>query len=98
MDIDLKKGTVTLYEVKCSLCGKKIRSAEEGECQKLLENHIDNECETAKVMRDWEKRGIGKEMMAYLREDGLTAKLKKLLKHYKFEEIKHALDLLEPEA
>lgn len=95
MDIDLKKGTVTLYEVKCSLCGQKIRSAEEGGCHELLIKHIDNECETAKTMRDWEKRGIYKEMMGFLREEALTKKLKKLLKHYKFDEIKHTLEQLE---
>ncbi len=97
MNIDLEKGTVTLYEVKCKLCGEKIRSAEKGGCHELLVNHIDNECKIAKTMRAWEREGIYKEMMGFLRLDGLTEDLKKLLKHYKFEEIKHALEQLEPE-
>jgi len=44
------KGTVTLYEVKCSLCGQKIRSPEKGGCQELLVKHVDNECKVASKM------------------------------------------------
>lgn len=95
MELDLKKGTVTLYEVKCKLCGKKIRSTKKGGCGELLIQHIDNECEIAKAMKDWEKRGIYKEMMGFLREEGLDKDLKKLLKHYSIEEIRNALERLE---
>ena len=94
MKIDLKKGTVTLYEAKCSLCGKKIRSPEKGGCQKLLADHIDNECETARTMRNWEKQGIYKEMVGFLREEALDKNLKKLLKHYSLDELKDALERL----
>lgn len=98
MNIDLKKGTVTLYEVKCSLCGEKIRSPEKGGCRELLSSHIDNDCKTVKQMREWEKQGVCKEMMGLLRLQGLDKDLKKLLKHYSFEEIKDAIERLEIEA
>jgi len=97
MDIDLEKGTVTIYETKCRLCGQKIRSPEKGGCQKLLEDHVDNECETAKTYRDWDKRGIYKKMMGFLRLSALDKDLKKLLKHYSVEEIKDAVERLEVE-
>ena len=86
---------VTIYEVKCSLCKQKIKATSEEECRKRLSDHIDNECETAKTMRDWDKRGIYKEMMGFLREEALTKDLKKLLKHYSLDELKDALDKLE---
>lgn len=95
MDIDLGKGTVTIYEVKCSLCGQKIRSAEKNGCHELLVKHVDNECKIAQTMRDWEKQGIYKEMMGFVRKDALIAKLEKLLKHYSFEEVKEAFEGLE---
>lgn len=57
MNIDLKKGTVTVYEVKCRLCGQKIRSSEKGGCHKLLIDHVDHNCSVLKTMRDWEKQG-----------------------------------------
>jgi len=95
MKVDLKKGTATLYEVKCKLCGEKIRSAEKSGCQELLVKHIDNECKIAKTMKDWEQRGIYKEMMGFLKIEGLDKDLKKLLKHYSIEEIKDAIERLE---
>ena len=94
MKIDLKKETVTIYQVKCSLCGQKIQSAEKDGCKELLSKHVDNECESVKTMRGWEKEGIFKEMMALLRLEGLNKHLKKLLKHYTIEEIKEALENL----
>jgi len=97
MNIDLKKGAVTIYEAKCSLCGQKIRSPEKGGCQEALAKHIDNECETAKTMRNWEKQGIYKEMVGFLREEALAKDLKKQLKHYSIEEIRHSLEMLEIE-
>ena len=92
------KQQVTIYEVKCSLCGQKIRDASEERCRERLSYHIDNECKIVKTMRDWDKQGIYKEMMGFLRQDELTGKLEKLLKHYSFDEVKDALEQLEPES
>lgn len=88
---------VTIYEVKCSLCGQKIRGVTDKECRERLSSHINNDCETAKTMRSWEKQGIYKEMTGFLRQDALIRKLKKLLKHYTIEEIKNGLESIELE-
>ena len=95
MDIGPEKRTVMLYEVKCRLCEKIMRSAEKGGCQKLLSDHIDNECKVVQTMRAWEKQGIYKQMMGFLKEDALIKDLKKLLMHYTSEEIRHSLELME---
>lgn len=91
----MAKEKVTIYEVKCSLCGQKIRGSTSAECKQRLSSHIDNDCKTASTMRDWKKQGIYKEMMSFIRGDQLTEKLKKLLKHYTVEEIKEALETIE---
>ena len=96
MEIDLKKGTVTLYEATCSLCKQKIRSPDKGGCRELLVKHIDNECEIAKTLKEWEKEGIYKEMMGFLREAAILKQVKKLVKKYGFEQVKQALNELEP--
>jgi len=88
---------ITVYEVKCRLCGQKIRSISQDECEQKLSHHIDNECAIASTMRDWDKRGIYKEMMEYIAQEALIDELKKLLKHYTIEQIKEALENIELE-
>ena len=97
MDIDLKKEPITLYEVKCRLCGQKIRSSEKSGCHKLLIKHVDNDCPIAKTMKDWEKQGIYKEMIGFLQEQEISKRVKELVGKYGFNKVKEALDELEPE-
>lgn len=90
-----EKKQLSIYKVKCKLCGTKIKHVNKEECSKLLNEHLENDCPTMKKMKEWEKKGIYKEMMALLREQGLVQDLKKILKHYKPEEIRKALETIE---
>lgn len=88
---------LAVYEVKCCLCRQKIQSPTKDECKQNLSQHIDNECKVASTMRDWDRQGIYKEMISFLREDALIDKLKKFLKHYTIEQMKEALEEIERE-
>ena len=90
-----EKVQISIYHVKCKLCGKKIEHPNKQECSKLLNQHLENDCPTMKKMKDWRKKGIYKEMMALLREQGLITDLKKILKHYSAKEICKALNVIE---
>ena len=96
MDIDLEKGTVTIYEVQCRLCKRKVRSPTKEGCHQTLINHVDNDCEIAKTMREWNKRGIYKEMMSVLHEEAIEKDVQKLVKKYGFDKVKKVLDELAP--
>ena len=92
MDSKMK---ITIYEAKCRLCGQKIQATSEEQGAKRLSDHIDNDCKTAKTMREWDKQVIYKEMMSFLREEALRKDIKKLLKHYTLEQIKQTVETLE---
>lgn len=91
------KQSVTIYEVKCRLCGDKIQAATDAECRQRLSDHIDHDCKVATSMRRWEKEGIYKEMVGFLSQEALIGGLKKLLKKHTIEELKKALEQIELE-
>ena len=76
------KVTVSIYKTKCKLCGKEFQGTKEM-LKKQISYHIDNYCEMAETYRDWEKKGIFKEMMTIYRRKGLEQDLKKLMKKTK---------------
>ena len=83
--------SIKVWTTKCKLCGLKLLDADKSVLQSKLENHVDNECPTVKQMKQWQKDGTYKGMMIAFRAQGLEDELKKLLKHFKKEEIEEAL-------
>ncbi|GAH81309.1 unnamed protein product [marine sediment metagenome] len=74
--------TVAIYEGKCRLCNKKFQGTREM-IKKQLHDHIENDCEVVKTLKNWEKKGIYEPMMAVYRREGLERDLKKLMKKTK---------------
>ena len=88
---------IVVYTNKCTLCRQKIAAPTESECREKLVRHIDSECKVAATMRDWEAKGIYKEMMGFLRSEGLRDDLQKLVKKYSLDAVRSALEQLEDE-
>ncbi len=91
------KVVVTLYKTKCRLCGHGLHGTSKEMVQKALGSHIDNDCPVASSMREWERKGIYKQMVAALQGQELSGKLAKLVKQFGFDQVKDELMKLEDE-
>ena len=97
--IDHDKGTVAIsvYEKAYPFCKKKMQGYTSKQFTANMEAHL-NGCETAQMLLDWERRGIKKEMLAFLSEQELKRKLQKLTKEYGYDMVKDTLEQLEEES
>lgn len=89
---------IGIYQTTCKLCGKKIVGITKERAKENLIKHVDGDCVIAKQMKEWQNKGIYKNMMKILRLQGLEDDLKKLLKHYTKEEIERILNKIEGES
>ena len=94
--IDHDKGTVTIgvYEKPCPFCKKKVQGYTPEQFTANMGIHF-NGCKTTQTLLDWERRGIKKEMLAFLSEQGLERKLQKLIKEFGYDMVKDILKQLE---
>lgn len=74
---------ITAYKVACSLCGEKFIHSDKETCAKMLAGHIDNDCKMVKTLKEWDKAGVTKEMIALIREGGQEDSLRKWMKKHK---------------
>ena len=81
---------ITIYQTTCQLCKVKLSGLTPEDCQRRLKEHL-ADCHTAQVIRDWEAKGIYKEMIDTLRYENLMSDLRKLLKLFTIEEIRGTL-------
>lgn len=86
---------IGIYQTTCKLCGEKIVGITKEKAKENIVKHVDNDCVTAKQMKEWQDKGIYRDMMKMLRlqglDDELKKLLKKLLKYYTKEEVEKAL-------
>lgn len=89
--------TITVIEVQCQVCGKKIRALTEKDAKTKLKKHVENNCEVINQIAEWDKLGVRKEMFSLLKYQKLDDELRKLMNKYKFtkEEIIDAVNAIE---